>query len=737
MATIAQALAAGLKHLQAGELQRAEWIYQEILRLDSRNADALHLLGLVAHRLEKHSVAIDYISRAIALKPDVAGFHVNIGAAYGAAGKLEKSVASYCRALEIKPDCAEAHINLGNVLWDQGKRDEAAASYRRALEIKPNCAAEYRQLGHLLWRQGKLDDAVVIFQRALQIQPDDAAAQYGLGNAFCSQGKIDQARVHYRRALEINPDNADAHNRLGNVLCSQGKLEEAVACYGRALEVEPGCTKAHNNLGNALKEQGKLDEALDCYAAALNIAPADLSLKLNRALALPLIPGSNEQIRQTRAQLAREINTLLDEPCHFEDLSRIEAVSSHFYLAYHGLDDRRLQSKIAAVQAKIFPSLQYTAAHCLGPGCHETRDRPIRVGFLSTFFFDHTIGKLTGGLIKELDRDRFETVVLTVPGPADKWRRFIEAGANATVVLPRDITVAREQIAERKLDVLFYADIGMDPFTYYLAFARLAPVQCVTWGHPVTTGVPTIDYFISNQDLEPDDGTTHYVEELVPLKYLPTYYYKPEIPKQPKGRVELGLHGERNIYLCPQSLFKLHPEFDALLGAILQRDGNADVVLIEGKHPHWRRQLTERFLRTIPSVVDRVRFLPRVSREDFVQLVAASDVVLDTIRFGGGNTVYEAMSVGTPIVTWPGSFMRARVSYACYRQMGLSQCVASNTEQYVELAVCLGTDKQRRSEVASRILAANGVLYENANAVRELERFFIQAVHQARLRSAK
>ena len=104
----------------------------------------------------------------------------------------------------------------------------------------------------------------------------------------------------------------------------------------------------------------------------------------------------------------------------------------------------------------------------------------------------------------------------------------ISASADRVVTLSTQLAVARTQIAEQALDVLFYTDIGMDSLTYYLAHARLAAVQCVTWGHPLTTGIPTIDYFISSQDLEPAGAESHYTETLVRLPHLANYYFRSE-----------------------------------------------------------------------------------------------------------------------------------------------------------------------------------------------------------------
>lgn len=280
MATIPEALAIAIQHHQAGRLQAAEQIYRQILQAEPNQADALHLLGVMAHQMGRHQAAVEYIGRAIGVQGKVPAFHNNLGYVLRDQGKLNEAVACCRRALELNPDYAEAHNNLGNLLRDQGKLDEAVSCYHRAMELKPNFPEAHSNLGNALRDQGRLDEAAAFYRRALELNPDYAEAHNNLGNALTEQGKLDEAVVRCRRALELKPDYAGAYNNLGNALKEQRKLDEAIACYRRALELKPDYAMAHNNLGNALteqsnslKEQGKLDEAVACYRRALELKP--------------------------------------------------------------------------------------------------------------------------------------------------------------------------------------------------------------------------------------------------------------------------------------------------------------------------------------------------------------------------------------------------------------------------------------------------------------------------------
>jgi predicted O-linked N-acetylglucosamine transferase (SPINDLY family) len=273
MATISELLAIAVQHHQGGRLQEAEQIYRQILQVEPNQADALHLLGVIASQVGKHEFAVEYIRRAIRLQGNIAAFHNNLGGAYRALHRLSEATDCYRRAVELKPDYAEAYSNLGLALTDQGKLDDAVLCYRKALKLQPNLTEALYNLGNALKDQGKVEEAVACYRSLLKLRPGFAEPHYHLGVIFQSQGKLDEAIACYRRALKWKADHAEAHNNLGVALSNQEKLADAVACYHRALELKPEYAEAHYNLGVALKEQGRLDEAVASYRRALQLNP--------------------------------------------------------------------------------------------------------------------------------------------------------------------------------------------------------------------------------------------------------------------------------------------------------------------------------------------------------------------------------------------------------------------------------------------------------------------------------
>jgi protein O-GlcNAc transferase len=428
-----------------------------------------------------------------------------------------------------------------------------------------------------------------------------------------------------------------------------------------------------------------------------------------------------EEIDQTRERLFTAMAALTAKGIQLEDPLRY-ASNSIFYTGYHGRNDRELRQRFADFYLRTSPHLAWRAPHCdnyAGPG-----DR-IRIGFISRHFHpQHPMTKLFYGIIENLDRRQFDATAFRFDRPSATL-----LGTDTSVtVLDGDLAAARQAIAQARLDVLFYTDIGMDPTTYFLAFSRLAPVQCVTFGHPVTTGIRNVDYFLSAEELETVDAQDHYTETLIRLSTLPTFFERPSPAAVAPTRTDLGLPAEARLYFCAQNLIKFHPEFDAVLARILERDPKGLLILINNKTPQLRQLLMERFKLSMREATNRIVFLPFLKLDALLGFLHTVDAILDTPIFGGGTTSLEMFAVDAPILTWPGPFARSRITHALYRQMQVEGLAAENAAHYVELALRLANDRAWRTGLQEQLRQKKHVLYENTALVGELEQFFTAAV---------
>jgi protein O-GlcNAc transferase len=668
--------------------------------LDPQNPEALYTLGR-AHRTKGNlAVAEDCYRRALAGAPDNADVLTSLGMLLRARGGTLEAIDLYRRALAVNPSHPEAANNLGNALATLGATEEASALHGQGRATLATRMATLCSTASDLLTAGKQQDALVMLLDALRIAPHDAALCLAVGKLEILLGRNQTGLDYVEQAAGLNPGYVEA-NEIARQICIGGGLYQRAVHYSEHM---------------------------------LRLLPtADIALA--RSLLLPCIQQSRESIAATRQryrhgleeQLASEAllmgpNSIIDETGFF--------IASHaaFYLAYHGENNRELQIALARIYLKRLPDLAMIAPHCLRAVRHPGR---ARIGFISRFLRKHSIGATTRGLIEQLSRERFEVYALRItPAGDDATTQAIRASADHTIDVHPELARAREQIAALELDILFFQDIGMEQTSYFLAFARLAHVQCVSFGHPDTTGIPNMDYFVSNDLYESENSQAHYSERLFLLRDLPTlaYYHRPPGATGGVSRETLGIAADATLYLCPQTLFKLHPDFDEILRGILTRDPDGLVVLIEYLFRENGDELRARFARTLPAAAHRIKFVPQMPYDAFLNLLAVADVILDTPHFNGMNTSLEAFAMGTPVVTLPGELQRGRHTQAMYRKLGISDGIATDAASYVDIAVRIGTDRAYAKALRERILANNGALFEDRRVVQEFERFFLEAL---------
>ena len=264
-ALIAELITKGQQFLQAGDLAQADILYRRVLQLAPRHIDALHLLGVIAHRSGKLSLAIDLISQAIKENSSIASFHLNLGNVFKELERPEEAVTCYQAALRINPNYTKAHNNLGVIFRDQQKFEQALACFQNALQIDPGYVEAYSNLGTAFQLQGKLDQAAENLLQALQLKPDNAPAYFNLGNIFGAQNKPYEAIACFQNALRLNPSDALTYYNLANALNHIGKLADAIVLYRETLRLKPDYVAAHNNLSLALLSADDYSEGWQEY----------------------------------------------------------------------------------------------------------------------------------------------------------------------------------------------------------------------------------------------------------------------------------------------------------------------------------------------------------------------------------------------------------------------------------------------------------------------------------------
>ena len=665
------------------------------------------------------------LAEATLASADRVGALVLRARAHEALRALPLAIVDLDGALALDPSQARLWNELGILCADSGQIDRAVEAFARATRADPRYARAWNNLGNALRSAGLIAEAVQAAQRAVDADPNYALAWANLGALRREAGDDAGAEAALRRGLALDPRQRGAIVTLAGLLRERSDLASAANLFAQAAALDPRDADASRELGQALAERDDLAGARAAYLEAERRAPGMLRALLARALALPMVYESTSAVEHARAAYADGL-ALVER----EALPRIagappervldELRFSNFLLAYQGEDDLVLQRRYGAIADRLVRTGAPEWAQTL-PARNPAGGR-IKVGFASSFFRDGTAGRYFEHWITELPRERFEVFVYHLLPGTDSLAQRLAARADHF----RHCAWWRpSQLAPRiradTLDVLVYPELGMSAVTFALAALRLAPLQCAGWGHPVTTGLATVDVYFSSAVMEPADAAAHYSERLVTLPGIGTRYGASSAPTD-ATRERFGLPAGLPLLLCPQSLFKIHPDNDALFARVLAESPRAVLVGFEGRDPRLTAKFRARLARAgVPE--QRLRLLPQCSHEDYLRVNTLCDVMLDTLRWSGGNTSLDALACGLPIVTLPGRFMRGRQSAGMLALMELRELVADDHDDYVRKVARIASDRPYRDALSARIAQSRAGVFDDGSALAALREF--------------
>lgn len=670
----------------SGELKRSEDICLNLLKLNSDYPDLYNLLAIIKNNKGDIDQAIKYMEKAVSLDPEHHLYNTNLGEFYKRIGDIEKAIYYLKRSIEINPEFHGSKYNLANIYKTAGYKKEAEQLYREAIAINPHDYQSFQNLGNLYQEEGKHLEAAECYFSALNINPTDFELEANLARSFLDLKNYFQSEYYFKNVLAQKPDHLIALKTLAVVLENQGRYEEGTDFYKKYI--------------NASKEDPK----------ELNLAK-----QLHLDMTMPAFDLTKFEINTFREKILKSFDKyrfFYDDTKNYEFAN--ENVHMHSQLAYHGLDNLEIKSKYAAIFKDAFK--KYEVSFNSGK---------IKIGFLVTKTHEGIFSKYIAGIINHLPESEFEIYLIC---EKRGWEKTIKERVKneklIKVIMAEKLEDAAEQIFNIKLDILYHWEIGTDSFNYFLPFIRLAPVQVTSVGWPDTSGIPTIDYFISGELIETGESDKYYSEKLIRFKKLPLFHQKPELTEPLTPFEEFNIESGKNIYLCSQNLRKLHPDLDILISNILRKDQNGVVVFVKHEHERISELLKLRIKISNPDIADRVIFLNRLSYNQYLSLIHHSHVLLDSLYYGGANTAYEAFAMNRPVVTLPWTHERSRYTLGCYKYMGIEGCIAGNFEEYVSIAVKLANDPDFRNNIISQIEAKNHLLFNDMNLVQEYIEFF-------------
>jgi protein O-GlcNAc transferase len=730
--TIEESLLAAKERHQAGDLAEAERLCRQVLAGRPDHPEALKLLGIVAISAAHQRRAEPIIAKSISGNPGQAEDRFNLGLALAAQGRAEEAVAAYRRAVALRPDWGQAFNNLGTVLVGLGRLEEAIECFGRALELAgagttapgADCAELFFNLGNALSRMRRMPDGIAAFRQALALRPGFAEAWNNLGLALMHGGQSREAATAYERAIALVPNHAEAHNNLGNALLALGQPEEAVEAFRAAVAMRPGFAAAHNSLGNALLRLRRFEEAIAAYRRARELRPDWPGVQTNMAAALFTNGNLDEAIETYQAALkswprhwdasiglattlrsAARISAAIECCERAERLEpRLVEVASFrlFTLQFDpGYDAKRILSEHRRFDERYgAPLAQFIKPH----ENDRTPGRRLRVGYVSPDFREHCQALFMGGLLANHDREQIEVccyhsvadadaITARLRGYADKWR---------DVRGMSDESLA-ELIRSDGIDVMVDLTMHMSGGRL-LAYARKpAPVQ-ITWlAYPGTTGLSTMDYRLTDPQLDPPGHDDRYVERSIRLPE--TFWCYDPWGMEPEGSaVVLPEPGPlpllRNGFVtfgCLNDFCKLNAGALALWSRVMQADRRSRLRMLApiGTAREW---VLEELGRN-GVAADRVDFVTRQPRAKYLAEFQRIDVCMDTSPYNGHTTSLDSYWMGVPVVSLVGRTVVGRAGLSQLSNLKMVELAACDDEQFVQITKELAADSARLAEI--------------------------------------
>ncbi|HSQ05931.1 MAG TPA: tetratricopeptide repeat protein [Burkholderiales bacterium] len=733
----------GLARLMLGEFAEAERVLRTAAALPGAPASVPMRLGLAILNQNRPAEAIAHLERALRLDPRSSDARLNMGLALARSGDMQGAEQRFHEVLREAPDHPDALFNLGVLHLEREEWEAAQQWFEKALQCAPQFAGALVNLGIALRKRGALMESEAALRRAIAIEPNLPAAGDNLAQTLAMAGRLVEAREQYLATLRLAPQLLSAREGLAAVCFALHRFQEALPHLHAILEAEPDNVRALTALGEALYQSGRLDEALAAAqrANALDataVGPYSIlaQLHLVRGELEPGAAGLEQCWEATRSpallglltyQLRRlcewtRWRTAWENTSHA--LAQSADVGSPFFLlceattAKQQLDYSRAWSERRfGKSAPVTPSSRRTVRE----------GRRIRLGYLTSDFYQQPVGYLIAELMELHDRERFEIFAYSYgPDDGSAIRHRLQNAFEHFIDIAREPDdVAYHRIRDDAVDIL----VDLHGYTAGDRLTIMAQRPCdiqVTWlGYPCTTGASFIDYLIADPFIVPAGQEAAYCSERV-LR-MP-HCYQPNDRKRaigkPLERSAYGLPADGLVFCCFNQLLKITPDVFACWMRLL-RDIPKSVLWLLDDHPVASRNLR---LEAQRHGVDesRVVFAGRVPLAEHLARYYAADIALDTFPYTSHTTASDALWTGCPLLGLCGETFAARVSGSILTAGGLPDLLTYDLEQYYSLALRVATTPSLLAELRQRVDAArsSAALFDMERFARDLEALY-------------
>jgi protein O-GlcNAc transferase len=756
----------GDEHVKAGRYADAERCYRHVMERDPDYPGALVMLGFVLREQGRTNEAREVLERAVRIAAEDADSHYLLGSILEATGPRDAEISHLQKAIDLRPDFEFARRQLIVALFKSDRRAEATKLCEESIAVLPNSGELHFYRSNLYLQADEKALAIASCTRALALNPALITAQQSLSRLLLDTEQLEQAEDSYRREIALTPEHFGPYHQLGVVLSRMSRYAEAIELFKRAISLnpnssasysslaaaytdpddvseeglalaqaylekavalEPQSSDLHYNLGMSYRRGAQLDRAMASFDRAIEVNPDNAKARWARVMLwAPAFSSRDADDSPNRSGFGGELARFADWWVKSEsDGAIFVGELQPFFLTYQEESNLALLKQYGQVCAM---AMQRWLDRQKSPAFKRPMAKRLRLGIVSGDIRLHSVWMaLIKGWLLSLDPERFELIVFSLSDRTDPETSFARAKSDVLVGGPKTLSQWVAAMREQNCEILLYPAVGLHPMALKLASLRLAPIQINTWGHPDTSGLPTLDYYVSADCFEPEDAQDHYSERLVLLPNLGNRIQPLNFQSSDPDFAALNIDLKRPILVCPGTPFKYQPQDDHVFIEIAQSVPDAQLVFFRHSRAALANLLQARITQAFEAaglkLIDHVRFIRWMTFPEFHCLLRQADVMLDTIGFSGYNTAVQAIECGLPLVTREGRFLRGRLASGVLRRMALTELIVQTKADYVNLVVRLVADRDYQAHIRHEIEQRRSVLFDDQSAMGPFQDF--------------
>jgi len=565
------------------------------------------------------------------------------------------------------------------------------------------------------------------FLQANKLIPDRISILYNLAFTYYHLNENQNAKKILKKIILIDKNDFDTIKLFIIILLDENRFDEVLKIiYTLDSETEKNNYKEilelFYKISSKLLVVGDIEINKKFYERYLSLDEKNLEIYLESLFLLPSIYLDSLDLNVLRTNFQKNLEKIRNLNLEKYNKNNFLPRVMTFFLSYNNENNLPILKTFTENIAKVYPelSLNLNLKYCV-------KSSKIRIGFVSEFLTDHTIGKLFSNLILDLDPNKFDVIVFHSLNTKEGFIKKIIDLKIRTISLPLLLNDKIKILQAEHLDIIFYPDIGMSGDLYYLTFYKLAKFQINTWGHPETSGNKNLDFFISNQMSELAEADGFYSEKLIKFNNFNIYCNSLETSDK---NVSFNFPENKNIYFCPQTIFKLVPEFDEIIKNITNLDKKSVICFIKDPFNHQYKIFLQR-LKNKGINLDQILIIDRLSEKEFINLSAQADILLDPLYFGAGNSFIETFLNPCPLITHPSKFLRSRLALGLYKQLNIENPpVYYSIDDYIFNAVEIVNDKKKNNLIREQIFEKGRFFFRNKEVLIEYENFFLKIMNE-------